>query len=110
MIEDYSFGKIVIDGKTYTDDVILLGKKVISEWWRKYGHELVVQDLEKIIEYEPEVLIIGTGSSGRLTIPSKVSRKLDFELESYPTKKAYRRYNELIESDKKTAAGLHLTC
>lgn len=109
-IEDYSFGKIVIDGERYSDDVILLGKKVIDGWWRKRGHRVVKEDLKKILEYSPEILVIGTGNSGRMSVPSKLTEKLEFKVESYPTQQACERYNELVKSDKKIAGGFHLTC
>lgn len=109
-IEDYSFGNIVIEGKPYSDDVILLEKEVIDGWWRKRGHRVGENDLDKIVNFDPDILIIGTGSSGRMSVPSKLSNKLDFEVESYPTKKACKRYNRLVKSDKKIAGGFHLTC
>lgn len=110
-IEDYSFGEIIIDGKRYTDDVILLGKKVKSGWWRERGHHVKEVDLDKIKRYDPDLLIIGTGSSGRVTVPSNLKDKLNFDLVSYPTKKACEIYNrELKKGDKKIAAGFHLTC
>jgi len=109
-IEDYSFGKIVIDGESYNDDVILLGEKVIDGWWRKRGHRVIKEDLKEVLDYDPDILIIGTGNSGRMKVPSDLQKKLNFEVESYPTKKACERYNKLIRSDKKIAGGFHLTC
>ncbi len=109
-IEDYSFGKIVIDGELYNDDVILLGNKVIDGWWRERGHRVNESDLEEVITYDPNILIIGTGNSGRMRVPSDLPKKLGFKVESYPTKKASERYNKLIRSDKKIAGGFHLTC
>ncbi|MEF8832246.1 MAG: Mth938-like domain-containing protein [Candidatus Thermoplasmatota archaeon] len=109
-IEDYSFGKIVIDGERYTDDVILLGEKIIDGWWRKKGHRVVKGDLKKVLEYSPDILIIGTGNSGRMRVPSELPNKLKFEVESYSTQKACDRYNKLVEGDKKIAGGFHLTC
>ncbi len=109
-IEDYSFGNIVIEGEKYTDDVILLGREVESGWWRESGHRVVKRDLGDVLAYDPDILIIGTGNSGRMTVPSNLSKKLDFKIESYPTKRACKRYNELIEGRKKIAGGFHLTC
>ncbi len=109
-IEDYSFGSIVIEGERYTDDILLLGRKVIVGWWRKRGHRVMKSDLRKVLDYDPDILIIGTGSSGRMEVPSDLQKKLGFEIESYPTRKACDRYNELVESDKKIAGGFHLTC
>lgn len=37
-IENYNFGEIKIDGKTYTSDVIIYKDKVEDSWWRKEGH------------------------------------------------------------------------
>ena len=33
-IQSYRFGHIQIDGKDYRNDVKLIGKRVVSEWWR----------------------------------------------------------------------------
>ncbi len=109
-IQDYSFGRIVIEGRTYTDDVILLGKKVFPGWWRNKGHDMVIQDIKEIIEFDPDILIIGTGSSGGLRVPREVIKNVDFELKGYTTQKACKKYNELIKKSSKVAAGLHLTC
>jgi len=40
MIEHYSFGRIVIDGKEYTKDLIIYPDKIRANWWRKEGHKL----------------------------------------------------------------------
>lgn len=109
-IEGYDFGKIVIDGKQYSDDVILLGKEVKPGWWRKRGHSVNKNDLEKVIEYDPDILIIGKGHSGRMSVPRGLSSKLNFEVESYPTRKASKVYNEMLKEDKKIAGAFHLTC
>lgn len=109
-IEDYSFGKIVIDGKKYTDDVILLGAKVKPGWWRKSGHRVTKRDLKDVITYDPDLLIIGTGSSGRMSVPSGLSSKLNFDLQSHITKKACKKYNQLLSGDRKVAGAFHLTC
>lgn len=35
MINSYDFGRIVVDGKAYTSDVIIFPDRVNSYWWRK---------------------------------------------------------------------------
>ena len=109
-IEKYSFGDIVIDGQTYKDDVVLLGKMVKSGWWRKEGHRLNIDDLQKVIDYGPDLLIIGTGNSGRMRVSSDIDEKVDFEIESYPTNKACKKYNLALDKDIKVAGAFHLTC
>src|SRR3990170_5911937 len=70
-IDHYSFGKIIIDGKTYTSDVIIYPDRVDSSWWRKEGHYLQVVDLTEIINARPDLLIIGTGYSGVMVVPEE---------------------------------------
>ena len=35
-IDKYSFGNIRIDGRDYSQDVILLGEEVKGPWWRVF--------------------------------------------------------------------------
>ncbi|MFX0186095.1 MAG: Mth938-like domain-containing protein [Candidatus Hodarchaeota archaeon] len=109
-INFYEFGRIAIEDKTYTSDVILLGKNVKAKWWRERGHNLVKEDLKEILAYEPELLIVGTGAYGMMTVPANLSKELNFEVVSYPTKEAVKKYNQEIKSDKKIAGAFHLTC
>jgi len=49
MIESYKFGKIVVNGKSYSSDVIIIGNYVKADWWRKEGHCLHIEDLRDIL-------------------------------------------------------------
>lgn len=109
-IEDYRFGRIVIEGETYTDDLILLGKEVKPKWWRKRGHSLSEDDLQDVIDFKPDLLIVGTGSSGNMSVPSTLPERLDFKVVSYPTKEAIKRYNRKILKNDNIAGAFHLTC
>jgi len=112
MIDSYSFGKIVIDGKVFTSDVIIYPDKVNDSWWRKIGHLLQKEDLTEIINYNPEVLIVGTGDNGLMKIPNDTKQFLEskkIKLISEETKKACDIYNKL-KGKKGIVAALHLTC
>lgn len=111
-IESYQFGKIVIDGTTYNEDVIVLPEGVRAHWWRDKGHVLQPQDLEAVIEAEPEVLIVGQGAYGRMSVTSETRRFLEdagIDLVAAPTDEAIKRYNDVREQQE-AAAALHLTC
>ena len=113
MIESYDFGRIVVDGKEYTSDLIISLNRVKDGWWRKHGHRLAIEDLREIIEERPEVLVVGTGYSGLLKIPSETKRHIEkkgIELIVQPTEQACETYNALIRSGRKAVAALHLTC
>jgi hypothetical protein len=111
-IEHYSFGRITIDGKTYTSDVIIYTGRVDSSWWRKEGHYLQVIDLTDVINARPEVLIVGTGSSGLMKVSKETISYLEskgIEVHVALTEKAVELFNKL-QKDKIVIAALHLTC
>lgn len=112
MIESYSFGEIVIDGEKYSNDVIIFPDHVKRDWWRKEGHSLHPEDLEEVVEASPEVLVVGTGAYGRLSVPRDTREHIEsngIELVLEKTESACETYNELAE-EKETVAALHLTC
>ena len=112
MIESYDFGKVVIDDRIYTSDVIVFPDRVRDNWWREEGHKISIEDLEEIFKEGPEVLVVGTGYSGLVEIPKKTAdfvRSNGIRLIAEPTKRATEVYNELSKS-KRVVAALHLTC
>jgi hypothetical protein len=115
MIDSYEFGVIVINGKRYASDVIVLPEKVIYGWWRREGHNLCPEDIQEIIKHKPkiEVLIVGTGYYGLMKISPEVNNVLKsrgIELISQPTKEACQTFNNIIKSNKLIAGAFHLTC
>ena len=111
-IESYSFGRIVIDGRQYTSDVILFPDRVYSSWWRTKGHRLSIDDLSEVLKDPPEVLVIGTGSVGLMRVPGETTRRLSehtIEVIVDLTPKAVKIYNDL-QAKRRIVAALHLTC
>ena len=112
-IDSCSFGTLIIDGKPYTDDLIIHPNgKILKPWWRKQGHQLSMDDLREIIDSSPEVIVAGTGMSGGV-IPD---RNLEEDLSEFnidfiaaPNEKAIMAFNELV-LEKRVGAGFHLTC
>jgi hypothetical protein len=113
-IEDYRFGRVVVDGEEHSRDVIVLPERVVGDWWRRDGHSLVIEDLAEVLDELPERLVVGCGADGRLHPHPSVVDALaarGVEMEALPTAEAVRRYEELrSENPAATAAALHLTC
>ena len=112
MIDSYSFGQIVIGGKRYTNDVIIFPNRVKDNWWRKMGHRLSIEDLNEVIQEKPEILVVGTGYFGSMKVLTDVEEYLkgkEIKLITQPTKDACNTFN-LLKSNKKVVAALHLTC
>ena len=58
MIESYDFGHIVVDGVTYTTDVLIMGDKVQDKWWRQDGHTLHVSHMRNVLsQHRPPFLL-----------------------------------------------------
>jgi len=112
MIEDYSFGQMVIRGQKYASDLIIFPDRIKSSWWRNSGHKLSLLDLEDVSKEEPEILVIGTGFAGLMKVEEEVKnycREKGITLIIEKTKKAVQKFNELAPA-KKTIGAFHLTC
>ncbi len=113
MIEHYRFGKIVIDGVSYKRDVIVTPEKVIPDWWRRKGHECCVSDIQDVIEeFQPEVLILGTGQFGMMKVLPETEAYLqekNVKLESLKTSSACELFNSMSQQARVVGA-FHLTC
>jgi hypothetical protein len=114
-IEDFSFGRIQIDGKTYEHDVVIdrgkIGKrdkKPSKRLNEQHGHTPL--SAAEDIPWKCRRLVIGTGAYGSLPVMDDVRReaaKRKVELLLLPTSEAIVRVNE---ADPKTNAVLHVTC
>ncbi|MHC2995395.1 MAG: hypothetical protein IBV53_07850 [Candidatus Atribacteria bacterium] len=113
MIENYSFGQIIIDGKKYNSDLIIFKDHINSNWWRKEGHNLHISDINEIINKKPEVLIIGTGYYDLMKVPEELIKIINSsgigQVIVKKTKDACDEYNTLYKK-KKVIAAFHLTC
>ncbi len=108
-----SFGSIIINGKTYTDDLIILPDgKILKPWWRKHGHQLTMGDLRELINSSPKIIVVGTGVSGRV-IPDKNLEpdlaKLSIEFIAVLNEEAIKVFNQLAPG-KRVGCGFHLAC
>jgi hypothetical protein len=111
LIEEYSFGRIVISGKEYTKDIIIIGGKVYPNWFRKRGHFLEKEDLGPILEAEIRTLIIGIGYNSVMRVGEGVReycREKGIKLIELGSREAVDKVNELMGEG--VAAGIHLTC
>ena len=111
-IDSYRFGEIVIEGKKYSEDVIIFPDRVKGNWWRKTGHELCLEDIAEVIVEKPDVLVVGTGASGMMKVLPEVEQLAQargISLIAEPTEKACNTYRQLSRSQRVVAA-VHITC
>lgn len=120
MIREYHFGSIIIDGKTYNYDVEVRWTGEVLAWQRKESHIIDVEDVERTVKEEPEIIVIGTGESGVARVLEEAQRFIKekgIELIIDKTEQATKTFNiineESIEEEgeqKKIIGLFHLTC
>ena len=113
MIGKYSFGKIVVNGISYTHDIKIIKGEVIPNWWRETGHRVAVEDIRDIIGAEPDILVIGQGKPGYMKTTKSLQEFLELnriDLIEETTSEAVLTTNKLLKKGKNFAAGFHLTC
>ena len=120
MIEEYKFGFIVIDGKTYEYDVEVRWTGEVLKWWRGESHVVDIEDVKRAIDQNPDLIIIGTGESGLAKVTERTKEEIlskgigliiDKTGEAVKTFNIQKRESEEEEGRQKKVIGLfHLTC
>lgn len=112
-IEKVGFGWIIIDGKKYEQDVLILANgKILNRYENFSGnnHEFSIEEAKKLLNPQPQVIVVGTGQGGILKVKEETIEFLKStktKLIAMPTPKAIEIFNKL----KEIKAGLfHLTC
>jgi hypothetical protein len=113
MIDSYSFGKMVIDGKHYYSDLMIYpGGRVVDPWIRSGGHKISMDDISGLVVSGPVIIVAGTGINGMAKPDTGLKEKLlKRGIDFFPldNKKAVKMYNELYRK-KRIGACFHLTC
>ena len=103
----------MVDGVTYSEDIKIVGGRVVSDWWRASGHKVDVDDVADIFAQTPEVLVIGRGQPGYLDVTEKLRSRLQergITLIAQATPQAVETYNRLAAEGKAVCAGIHVGC
>ena len=112
-VDEYEFGRIVIDGRRYESDLIVSGgrirkrKKGGSRKLRsRYGHTPLSEHEE--LPWECRTMVVGTGFHGAMPVTEGVMAEAErrgVSLLELPTTQALQHLN-----DENTSLVLHLTC
>jgi len=113
MIDSITFGAMVINGRRYSSDLIIFPDgRIRDAWWRNRGHVLVKEDIQTLLDAEPEVIIAGTGIHGRMKPEAGLGAalgKLGVQLMSGPNDQAVIWFNDRLVT-MKVGACFHLSC
>jgi len=111
-IEHFRFGRVVIDGQVFQNDLIVFPHGVNESWSRGDSHLLSSQDLEAVIEMAPQSLIIGTGVFRSMKVPPEALQRAEaegIEVLVLGSSRACEEYNRR-RLQQRTVLAMHLTC
>ena len=113
MIDSFSFGTMVINGRQYTSDLFIFPDgRVQDNWWRSRGHALHRKDVQVLVDAGPDVIIAGTGINGLMKPEPSMGGNLEkkgINFMAGPNEQAVAWYNRQVGRTK-VGACFHLSC
>lgn len=95
----------------YPSSIIVSAERVIPDWPVNSLESMTEQNLEKVLEQKPEVVLIGTGSRQKFLSPQQMmyfySRNVGVEVMT--TEAACRTFNVLVSEARNVVAALIAT-
>ena len=77
MIDAFTFGSMIIDGRRYSSDLIIYPDGHVQDGWRRSrGHVLTRADVQTLVDAGPEVIIAGMGIYGRMQPEPGLEKRL----------------------------------
>ena len=107
-IISYSNDCFRLRDKSICGSLLISGKRRVENWFAGDYRALTTEDLDIVIEWRPEIILLGTGK--RLHFPNRAllsyvaSKHIGFEI--MDTGAACRSYNLLIDEGRDVAACL----
>lgn len=112
VVEGFSFGEIVVNGRSYRDDVVLTCGEA-KKWVRGESHQVELEDITDLIPADVTFVVFGTGFNGRMVVSPKINKLLrskGIACIEQKTPQAIETYENLLEKGSKAVAFLHLGC
>ena len=104
---------MIVNGKKYTSDLVILPGSITPNWRREKGHLLQMNDLHSVLESEIDTLVIGTGKYGLVKVPEELIKELsskNIKVFVEKSSDAVERFNELAVKRAKVGGAFHLNC
>lgn len=108
LIGGYDRGELRVNGTVHTRSLLVSPQRIAPDWAPQGFEDLVPEHFDLLLEWAPEVVLIGTGARQRF--PDAAIRRLfqarGVGLEVMDTAAACRTYNILVLEDRRVAAAL----
>ena len=108
LITGYGEDFIEINKKRYSQNLIVMANELLLDWDVGSFTELTPAHFSRIVDLNPEVLLLGTGAKHQFLHP-KISQNLtvkNIPVECMTTAAACRTYNILMSEGRHVAAAL----
>jgi hypothetical protein len=101
-----------IGGKLYEEDLVLYPDgKIETDWYRKEEERVSPVDIRSVLDYQPELVIVGQGDRGSMVVTPDSRDALSLlgiGLIEKPTGDAVLLFNEYQQEGRKTVGLFHL--
>ena len=110
LIRAYSECELVIGVERFGHSLILLPDRIIPDWRPESHQQLHSLDFDPLLELQPDLVLLGTGSRQAFPVPEIFAPLLNagIGVEIMSTPAACRTYNILATEGRRVAAALIL--
>lgn len=110
-IDNYSYGRLRIKERVYEEDLVVFPDKVSTNWSRKEEERIAPVDIRDVLDYQPELLVVGQGDSPVMELTPDTKRVL-FQLGipwvAAANDDAVAMFNDYEQERKKVVGLFHL--
>ena len=108
VVRGYAAGNLRVGEEVFTTSVILTPTALIAPWRPATADDLAPEDLQPLLDLEPEVVLLGTGASQQFPDPRvlRVLYERGVGVEVMDTSAACRTFNVLVAEGRSVAAAL----
>ena len=110
IVDAYKKGVVLVNKTSFTRSLILTPTKIIADWEPSSVKELRIDHFTQVIEFKPEIVVLGTGTEHVFPDRRFMLHLLQqgSSLETMSTQAACRTYNILVGEGRIVVAALLL--
>jgi len=116
-VDSFSFGSITVGGKKYRRDLILLPDGTVKQrkggFWIFGSHSIKREEVEELFSAGAEEVVVGTGTNAKAGLSGEAKEYIEqsrLQIHTLPSYEAVSEFNRMIDTGKRIAAIIHITC
>ena len=107
-ITSYDRGEVRINESRFSRSLIVMPEQLLEDWGPQRFEDLTAEHLRPVLEWQPEIVILGTGTTQRFPAPEiqRLFVEAGIGMEVMDTAAACRTYNIVMAEGRRVAAAL----